>query len=130
MRLLLDEHLSPALARNLRQREQDAVSALEVGLEGATDAKVLDWAIRDRRAVVTADLEDFRPLHQACVERGEETFGLVLLSSSRFSPARAAFGVLIEAHDAFLAGHPGDRDLALLEYWLEPSRAAGGTRAG
>ena len=35
-----------------------------------------------------------------------------------FSPARAAFGVLIEALDAFLAGHPGDRDLARLEYWL------------
>jgi hypothetical protein len=52
------------------------------------------------------------------VDHGQESAGLILLSSSRFSPARSAFGVLIEALDAFLASHPGQHDLACAEHWL------------
>jgi hypothetical protein len=52
------------------------------------------------------------------VAHGQQTAGLVLLSSTRFLPARSAFGILIEALDAFLASHPGQHDLACLEHWL------------
>jgi hypothetical protein len=118
LRLVLDEHLSPVIATSLRQRDHDVVSVMEVNLGGAADSVVLDWAMRVGRAVVTVDVGDFRPLHQASVDRGQETAGLVLLSSSRFLPARSAFGVLIEALDAFLTSHPGQHDLACVEHWL------------
>jgi predicted nuclease of predicted toxin-antitoxin system len=118
LRLVLDEHLSPVIATSLRQRDHDVVSVTEVNLAGVADSVVLEWAIQVGRAVVTADVGDFRPVHQAYVDHGQESAGLILLSSSRFSPARSAFGVLIEALDAFLASHPGQHDLACAEHWL------------
>jgi predicted nuclease of predicted toxin-antitoxin system len=118
LRLVLDEHLSPVIARSLRQRDHDVVSVTEVNLGGAADSVVLAWAIQVGRAVVTADIEDYRPLHHTSVAHGQQTAGLVLLSSTRFLPARSAFGILIEALDAFLASHPGQHDLACLEHWL------------
>jgi len=118
LRLLLDEHLSPTMARRLRENDHDVISVAEAELGGSADSDVLDWAVREGRAIVTANAEHFRPLHRAAVERGQQTSGLILLSSRRFVLARAAFGRLIETLDAFLVDHPGDRDLACLEHWL------------
>jgi hypothetical protein len=118
LRLVLDEQLSPVIATSLRQRDHDVISVTEVNLGGAADSAVMEWAIQVGRAVVTVDVGDFRPLHQAYVDHGQETAGLILVSSSRFLPARSAFGVLIEALDAFLGSHPGQHDLACVEHWL------------
>ena len=63
MRLLLDEQLSPTIAEQLRARSHDVVSAAEVELAGAADERVLSSAARDRRAVVTNNIKDFRPMH-------------------------------------------------------------------
>jgi len=118
LRLLLDEHISPAVARRLRQKGHDVIAAAETDLGGAADSDVLDWATKKSRAIVTANVEHFRPLYAALVQRGQITSGLVLLSSSRFVLARASSGRLVDALDAFLVGHPGLSDLACLEHWL------------
>jgi hypothetical protein len=118
LRLVLDEHLSPDTATSLRQRDHDVVALTEVDLGGAADSVVLDWAMQVGRADVTADVKDFRPLHQAHVNHGRETAGLVLLSSRRFLGARSDFGIVVEALHAFLASHPGEHDLACVEHWL------------
>jgi hypothetical protein len=118
LRLVLDEHLSPDIATSLRQRDHDVVALTEVNLGGTADSVVLDWAIQVGRAVVTANIKDFRPLHQAPVNRGRVTAGLVLLPSRRFLRPRSDFGTVFEALHAFLASHPGEHDLACLEHWL------------
>ncbi len=58
-RLLLDEHLSPALSEALRSHGHDAVSARAVGLGSTPDQVIMTWAARERRAVVTLD-HDFQ----------------------------------------------------------------------
>jgi len=44
VRLLLDEHLSPAIAEQLRSREHDVVLVVEVGLRQQLDREVMAWA--------------------------------------------------------------------------------------
>jgi predicted nuclease of predicted toxin-antitoxin system len=65
-RFLIDENLSPRLAQHLRLvHGYDAVHVRDVGLLGATDEKVLSWAIEADRIVVTANSADFRSLGAA-----------------------------------------------------------------
>ena len=93
------------------------VVPLGVAVGGAANA-IADPVANAKTAVVTANVEHFRPLYAALVQRGQITSGLVLLSSSRFVLARASSGRLVDALDAFLVGHPGLSDLACLEHWL------------
>lgn len=55
MRLLLDENLSPRLARLLRDVFPGIASVREIGLRGAPDAQIARRAIADGWCVVTAD---------------------------------------------------------------------------
>jgi predicted nuclease of predicted toxin-antitoxin system len=62
-RFLIDENLSPQLARHLRLRHgYDAVHVNEVGLQGARDDDVLARAVAEGRIVVTSNGDDFRRL--------------------------------------------------------------------
>jgi predicted nuclease of predicted toxin-antitoxin system len=62
-RFLIDENLSPLLARHLRTAHGfDAVHVQELGLRGASDADILARAIADDRIIVTSNAEDFRRL--------------------------------------------------------------------
>jgi uncharacterized protein with PIN domain len=62
-RFLIDENLSPQLARHLRfVQGYDAVHVNEIGLQGARDDNVLARAIAEGRIVVTSNAEDFRRL--------------------------------------------------------------------
>ena len=55
MKFLLDENLSPAHSRALRNQGYDAVSVVERGLSGADDSTVRSAAIAERRVLVTLD---------------------------------------------------------------------------
>jgi predicted nuclease of predicted toxin-antitoxin system len=57
MRLMIDENLSPRVARLLRQAGHDVVVVTEVGLGNTHDAEILDAAADDARAIVTADTD-------------------------------------------------------------------------
>jgi predicted nuclease of predicted toxin-antitoxin system len=60
---LIDENLSPLLARHLRTAHGfDAVHVQELGLRGALDADILARAIADDRIIVTSNTHDFRKL--------------------------------------------------------------------
>jgi predicted nuclease of predicted toxin-antitoxin system len=62
VKLLLDEMLSPAIARELRQRGHDAESvAGHPDREAQSDPEVLAPAKTEHRAIVTNNLRDFRP---------------------------------------------------------------------
>ena len=62
-RFLIDENLSPQLARHLRVvYGYDAVHVNEIGLQGARDDDVLACAVAEGRIVITSNGNDFRRL--------------------------------------------------------------------
>lgn len=118
MRLLLDEHLSPAIAEQLNRRQHDVVTAADAGSTGIDDGQVLAAAARDRRAVVTNNIRDFRPLHAAYLTMSTVHYGIVLVPTNRYSLARDRLGPLIAALDSLLARMPGEDALCNTEYFL------------
>jgi len=119
--LLLDEHFSPRIAVQLRQRGHDVVAARErADLRGMSDAALFALMPTERRAIVTEDAADFLPLVRAAVVRGTDHFGVVLTSPRQFPRTIAAIGRLISALDAFLAARPADDALRGQSWWLEP----------
>jgi predicted nuclease of predicted toxin-antitoxin system len=77
-KLLIDENLSPNVAVTLRQEGIDAVFVRDRGMNGASDATVLDLAFREDRILVTSNVDDFVKL----VRARDLHAGLVLLEES------------------------------------------------
>jgi len=75
VKLFLDENLSPQHASELRSKGFDACAAAEVGLSGATDEQILQFAIEGGRILVTLDA-DFANVIRFPPER---TLGVVRL---------------------------------------------------
>jgi hypothetical protein len=118
LRLLLDEHLSPAIAHQLRGRGRDVVTAADVGFAGRDDAQLLSAAAGDRRAVVTCNIRDYRLLHAAYLTMSTFHYGIVLVPTSRYGLARDELGPLISALDQLLENFPADDALRDTEYLL------------
>ena len=78
MRLLVDENLSPRVARLLREAGHDAAHVIELGLGNTDDPLILTAAADDARTIVTADT-DFGALLAA---RGTSSPSVVMLRSS------------------------------------------------
>lgn len=119
MKLLLDEMLSPAIARKLCSRGHDvAPVAGNSDREARSDPEVLALARAEHRAVVTNNLRDFRPLHhEAITPGGAGHFGMIFMPGS-YRRTRADTGRIIAALEAILVQHPGENDLANAEAWL------------
>lgn len=121
MRLVLDEHFSPEIARQLRQRGHDVVMARDLlASPDRSDAELLRRATEAGRAVVTADVTDFTELHRSAVVRGRSHAGVVFASPRRFPLTKRAIGRLVSTLDAFLQAHREVRALAGQTWWLEP----------
>jgi Domain of unknown function (DUF5615) len=67
VKLYTDEHVPKAVARGLRQRGVDVLTAVEAKMLGASDPAHLQRAFRDSRVVFTQD-DDFLRLHAAGIE--------------------------------------------------------------
>ena len=85
MRFLVDMPLSPELAALLVQSGHDAVHALELGLDRASDASILERAREDQRVVVTADL-DYPRILALTQSQGP---GLILFRGGNYSEAES-----------------------------------------
>lgn len=119
MRLLLDEMLSPVIARELRARSHD-VQAIKEHHEWRAydDPQVIELARRERRAIVTDNLIDMRPLHyEAIVPGGAGDYGMVFMPIS-YRRTRSDTGRIVAALEQKLAAHPGESDIANGEDWL------------
>ncbi len=77
-KFLIDECLSPALARRLAERGYDATSVRDRGRLGKEDTPILEYCIAEDRILVTQNAEDFRKL----VGDVELHPGLVILTAS------------------------------------------------
>lgn len=121
MKLLLDEHLSPEIARQLRARGHDVVAVGErTDLRGRPDRVHFASLPDEQRAIVTRDLADFRPLLAEALRRGTSPYGLVCVPS-RFPLSRDGIGRLVTALAALLQANP-EVDAAVSlggEIWLQ-----------
>jgi predicted nuclease of predicted toxin-antitoxin system len=106
LRLLLDEHFSPEIARQLRARGYDVVAVSErAELRGRPDRVHFASLPDQQRAIVTRDLGDFRPLLAEALRQGTPTFGIVCVSH-RFLLTRKDIGRLVTALAALLDANP------------------------
>ncbi len=119
MKLLLDEMLSPAIAAALRDRGHDAVAIKErADWHALPDSDVVAVARHERRAIVTTNIRDFRPLHtELVVAGGLGHYGMIFIPTG-VRLTKATTGQIVTALEAILAAHPGDEDLAHAETWL------------
>jgi predicted nuclease of predicted toxin-antitoxin system len=106
LRLLLDEHLSPEIARQLRAHGHDVIAVGErADLRGRPDRAPFASLPDQQRVIVTRDLGDFRPLLADAVRRGTPTYGIVCVPD-RFSLSRGHIGRLVRALARLLETHP------------------------
>jgi hypothetical protein len=111
LRLLLDEHFSPEIARQLRSRGHDVLAVKErAELIGRPDRVHFASIPEQRRAIVTQDLADFRPLLAEALRSGTKTYGLVCVPA-RVSLSRKAIGSVVDTLEKLLQQNPGDEDL-------------------
>ncbi len=80
MRLLLDEHISPALVSRLAEMGVYAQSVPHVGLAGRTDHTVWKYALDHDFAIVTTNARDFIELLNVALHPG-----LIVLRESGLS---------------------------------------------
>ncbi len=119
MKLLLDEMFSPLVAAELRVRGHDAVAIKErEEWQSLSDPDVVARARTEQRAVVTANLRDFRPLHAELVAAGREGHAGMLFVPTSFRLTRAATGQIVAALETRTAEYPGDDDLANAGTWI------------
>jgi len=123
VRLLLDEHFSPEIARQLRDRGHDAVAAREVvDAPGVSDRDLLVLATAQERAIVTENVADFVALHRSAIITQATHFGLIFTSPRQFPRTRRGIGPMFRALDALLTAHPSADSLRDQTWWLEPVR--------
>jgi NAD(P)-dependent dehydrogenase (short-subunit alcohol dehydrogenase family) len=118
VRLLLDEMLSPAIARELCARGHDVQAvAGHPEREALSDPDVLALARAERRAVVTNNVRDFRLLHvEAVLPGGSGHYGMIFMPGTY--RRRDDIGRIVAALEAKLGQYPGFQDLVNAEEWL------------
>ena len=110
---------SPLVAAELRARGHDAVAIRERDeRQSRSDPDVVALARAEQRAIVTANLRDFRPLHAELVAAGRESHAGMMFVRASFWLTPAATGQIVTALEARLAEYPGDGDLANGETWI------------
>jgi hypothetical protein len=76
--LYLDEDVHKGIALSLRLKGYDVVSAHEISNWGLDDIKQLEFAISQKKAIVTFNVKDFIKLHLKYVESGKKHYGIIV----------------------------------------------------
>ena len=122
MRLMLDEHFSPEIARRLRTKDHDVVAVVErADLIGLGDEEFFRRMVVERRTIMTNNVKDFMPLAHRAAVNGEDHFGLLLNFDKSMPRGRASMGHLVEALHKFLSQHLGEDSCHNQVRWLRPS---------
>jgi hypothetical protein len=120
LKLLLDEHISPAVAKGLRRRNRtivvDAMLSWEDGnFLGQDDSACLREAAAQGMTLVTYDRRTIPPLLKIWAEEERQHGGVVFVDEKTISPAD--IGGLVKAL-AELANETGNWDWADRVYFL------------
>ena len=115
---------SPLVAVELRARGHDAIAIKERDeWQSLSDPEVIALGRTEQRAVLTANLRDFRPLHAELVAPGGEGHAGIVVVPTSFRLTRAATGKVVEALEVPLARYSGDTDPANGETWISTDLA-------
>lgn len=114
MRLVLEEHFSPAIAEQLQHRGYDVVSVAErvavarSPLRRRPDEDLIRWAHGENRVLVTENVCDFMPIHHGFLGRGEAHAGILFTSHRQFPRSADAIGTLVRALASFIDENTAD----------------------
>lgn len=110
MRLLLDEMISPRIARELLSKGFDvvAIKADRPELEALADREVLRRATAERRAVVSNDVLDFQLIHNRMLANGEEHYGILFTDDEAMPRNKASIPLWVQTLKRFLEANPSE----------------------
>lgn len=110
VKLLLDEMISPRIAREVRGRGLDvlAIKADLPDLEAVSDRDVLRRAAAERRALVTNDVLDFGFLHSQLQAAGEDHYGIVFTDDAAMPRNRDSITLWVNSLADLLEAYPAD----------------------
>ena len=84
IRLLIDEDVRPLLAATLRQRGFDARHVDELRRSGLSDAEQLDFAAKQRRAIVTHNIRHYVLLDREYHAKKQVHYGILVCDQVPF----------------------------------------------
>jgi predicted nuclease of predicted toxin-antitoxin system len=87
LRLAADENFHGAVVRGLLRHvpNLDIVRIQDVGLSGAEDGVILDWAAREGRVLLTHDISTVPPCAHQRVGAGQPMAGVIVARESLLS---------------------------------------------
>lgn len=113
MRLLLDEMISPRIARELRGSGHDvqAIKKDRPDLIAHTDREIVQRMGIEWRAIVTNDVADFQEIHERLIATGEDHAGMVFTFDATMPRSKAAIELWVQTLAALLGEHSNERAL-------------------
>ncbi len=113
MKLLLDEMISPRVARELRSHRHDvhAVKHDRADLAGRGDREIVRLMAAEGRAIVTNDIADFQNIHDQFLAAGEAHHGMIFTFDATLPRTKAAIPQWVQALSDLLAEHGDEQAL-------------------
>lgn len=118
MKLALDNHYSPAIAAQLRERGYDVIAVIERGWETEDDEHLLEQCAREQRALMSNNVADFAVLARRWATEGRPHAGLVFTSDASMPRGRSTIGRFVKAIDELLRSNPADDAFIGRLHWL------------
>jgi len=118
VKLALDHLYTTAIAIQLRERDHDAVAAVEQGWETETDESLLVMCEAQLRALVTNDVGDFTVIARQWAVEGRRHAGLVFTSDASMPRSPRTMGRYVDTLDDLLRSHPEDGSFIDRSHWL------------
>lgn len=116
LRLYMDkDSVSDAVVTALRRQGIDVVTTSDAGNDRLPDTDQLEFATANGRAIYTANVRDFAPLHARWIESGKSHAGIIVRYHQR-TPIGQQLRGLMRICEQFPGG-AADR-LEVLEDWL------------
>lgn len=81
LRLLIDENFNHRILRGLKRRipHLDSMVVRDVGLEGAPDPVLLEWAAANTRTILTHDVKTMVPYARRSILLGQKISGVIMV---------------------------------------------------
>lgn len=113
MKLLLDEMISFRIATELRVRGHDVVAVKRdrPDLESVPDHQIVEVLAAEQRVIVTNNVHDYRPIHDARTSAGKGHAGIIFTFDAVLPRNRAAIPLWVDRLDELLTAHPKDNAL-------------------
>jgi predicted nuclease of predicted toxin-antitoxin system len=113
VRLLLDEMISPRIARELREAGHDvqAVKKDRPDLTSRSDHELIRQMTTEHRAIVTNDIADFQAIHDQLLAAGDEHYGMIFTFDATMPRTKEAIPQWVQTLTELLTEHTDDDGL-------------------